>query len=243
MGLIAITGGLAIVGSGFSAWYFQADELEGSHTVNHYVTDLNAGIGTLADNNKGQNLYVIFDQGGYANKDNVVYGLSINDVAGTVSDKNLGTKITAIGATYSIALGDYTTLHDAGVTKGVFTATLTLSQAAQKYVAFKNGYDLAASGLYNATDDYSSVMPTLTNDGNAITYSYVVDFTKEQSADVKRVFGFNAATTDGVNALLQYKAHSEDGGKPTSKDEYEAMKTDLGSDPLLTAEYTFNVNE
>lgn len=255
LSLVALCGGLTIVGSGFSAWYFQISKLEKSNSISHYVTDLNDSIGTLEDDNKDDKLYIIMDQGSYAKKADPTYGVSINKVTETVSDSNLGTAVEKLGATYSIKAADATKLVAAGITSGTFKATFTLSEKANAYLTFKTAYkDTTSNYVYVADNTTIDVV------SNKITYTYTVDFTAHTTTDYTQNFTFNSSTSElkdaqdkvvgtgiGVNAMLSYydKDYSAEGKKqkPQSADEYKTMKENLGTDALMTIAYEFAVTE
>lgn len=237
LSLVALCGGLTIVGSGFSAWYFSIDALKATNSINHYVTDLNDSIGTLTDLNKDEKLYVILDQGDYENMKVETKGISINNVTDTVSDSNLGNEVATIGANYALTKEAATKLVAAGVTEGKFTATMELSTAAAKYIKFKTSYNGGSS------------LPTSTVTGDGITvadakisYTYTVSFADHTSSDYSVDFKFDSSTTDKVNAMLQYNGIDTTGtetGKPTTKNLYDLMKTNIGSDPIVTITYGF----
>lgn len=222
--LVALSGGIAVVGSGFASWYFDTTALStDTKNVSTYVTDLNDGIGTLTDNNKDDSLYVILDQGGYSKKDSLTDGISITNVSGTVSDSNTGTAVASLSATYSIAKAQYTTLNAAGINSGNFTATLTIPEAAQAYVQFQTAY--------------TGITPTastgdLTVTATSLTYKYKVDWTSASADNVRETFTIETA------GLLQYVT----GKKPTDKTAYDAMKTALAGKTIFTVAYSFAVN-
>ncbi len=237
LSLVALCGGLTIVGSGFSAWYFSIDALEESNKINHYVTELNDSIGKLTDINKDENLYVILDQGDYENMKVDTKGISITKVTGDVSDSNLGDAVSAIGAKYEITKEAATKLVAAGVTKGTFTANFELSKAAAKYIKFKTDY---TGGKNLPTSTVSGDGITVASD--KISYTYTVDFTEHTSANYEVNFKFDSSTTEKVNAMLQYNGVDTTGaetGKPTTKNLYDLMKTNIGTDPVVTISYKF----
>ncbi len=244
LSLVALCGGLTIVGSGFSAWYFSVDKLETTNSINHYVTDLNNGIGTLTDKNKDQSLYLILDQGGYQYMDDATHGVSITKVPGTASDKNTGDLVSQIGVNYGITVADATTLVGAGIKTGTLTATLKFTDVAQKYLTFKSFGTAYAGGDALPKDEgkYSLDVAATT-----ITYKYTVDFEAiaTGTTDYSKDFLFDSSTTNGVNAMIQYfDADYEASGakqKPQSKDAYNAMKTALSDATLLNIAYTFEV--
>ncbi len=229
IGALAFVGGLTVVGSGFSAWYFGSTELTKDNAINHYVTDIADNIGTLTDLNESDKLYIILDQGGYKNASDATKGVSITKSETTPTDEELGDEVTTIGAKYEISKENFVTLHDAGIKKGTFTATLSLSTAAQTYLKFVASPSVSV--------DTTVVTGGLTRTDTTLTYTYDVDFTATVTDDYSKSFTFDSSTTDTVNALLQYNT------KPATKEAYEAMKTALGTESLLTINYSFKIVE
>ncbi len=227
MGSIAFCGALAVVGSGFSSWYFENTIDNRTGNVAVHVTDLVDGIGTLTNNDADKSLYVILDQGTYSNKDDITKGISVTSVSGDVSDSNLGTAVASLSATYKIAADDATKLVAANVTSGTFTATIELSQAAQAYLAFDTTYTSAtpavAAGKLSVT-------------ASKLTYEYTVEYTA--STEVNQTFSFDVSTTDYVNKLIQYAT----GKKPTDANAYNTMKTALDGKNVLSITYSYKVN-
>ena len=218
---LALTGCVAIVGSGFSAWYFDTAALTKTKSVNTYVTDLAEGIGTLTDNNKDQTLYVVLDQATYANLKEATKGISITNVSGTISDSNLGEAVNSLGATYTISAEDVTKLVAAGKTSATFTATITISDAASTYIEFVSNYNSSS------TSGKSSIS------GNVFTYTQEITYSTGVAHN--DTFTFDTSTTSDVNAMLQYKL------KPTDATKYNEMKTALSGKNILTVEYKLEV--
>lgn len=228
IGALAFVGGLTVVGSGFSAWYFGSTEITKDNSINHYVTDIADDIGTLTDLNASNKLYIILDQAGYSNLNDATKGVSITSSETIPTDASLGTAVDLLGAKYEIAQAKFTALHDAGVKKGTFTATLELSSKAQTYLKFVSSPKVSV--------DTTAVSEGLTRVDAKLTYTYDVNFaTAGATEDYSKTFTFDSSTTNGANALLQYN------NKPTTKDAYTAMKTALGTDPLLTINYSFKI--
>lgn len=235
LSLVALCGGLTIVGSGFSAWYFSLETLTASNSINHYVTDLNDSIGELTDLNKDEKLYVILDQGGFANKDDATKGVSITKLEDgkTMSDTYTGAAVATLGANYTISKENATKLVAAGITTGTFTADFKLTDAASAYLTFKTDYT-GGTGLVTGG--------TLTAANQTISYTYSVNFSNIASgtdAEYTIDFKFDSSTTDGVNAMLSYA----DSKKPQNKDAYEAMKDALSTDKLIDISYSFKAVE
>lgn len=237
LSLLAFAGGLTVVGSGFSAWYFNENKtISASGNIGHHITDSNASIGTLTDLNANKTLYIVLDQGGYSNKADVTKGVSIsyfNTANASISDSDLGTTSdTIIGATYQIDELDYTTLTAANINSGKFTATFTLSTEASTYLKFKaeSTYDTAKSTLPSGgTFDISD---------STTTYTYTINFDAAfVTASRKQDFKFDASTTNYVNTMLEYKK------KPTKDSEYTEMKTSLNGKTLMTINYSFEIDD
>lgn len=240
LGTLAALGGLTVVGSGFAAWYFNESEVESkTHSVNHHVTDLNEGVGTLTDLNETQNLYLILDQGGYAYKDVEERGISLTNVSGTVSDTNLGTVIDYVGANYKIEAADRTTLVNAGISKGTFKAEFTLTSAAATYIQFRSITEGYIGQKYSTTEG-----GTFTVTDSKMTYTRDIDLSADADADYSndfkfdtRTFADDAESHAGENVMFKYV----DGKKPTTTETYNAMKIALGTDAILTLSYSFTL--
>ena len=255
VGLLALTGSVAVVGSGFASWYFGHESLTASSSIGVYTTVVGENIGTLTadaiytgDNNnevgKGH-LWVIADQGGYKNASKEAYGLFFNatteDHTTITKDSEIGLSVDKLTATYSISETDYDTLRLAGL-KGTFTATLKITDKASTYIQFVSGYDsitpkdFTTSGEgENATTTTNGVIKALESE---ITYTYDIDFTVDTTGEYSKTFSIDVSTTDdGQNKLLQYKANQ----KPTTKDAYNTMK-DAIKDGILTVNYSFAVS-
>ncbi len=240
LGTLAALGGLTVVGSGFAAWYFNESEVESkTHSVNHHVTDLNEGVGTLTDLNKDQNLYLVLDQDGYANKDVEERGISLTSVSGTVADDNLGTVVDFVGANYKIEAADRTTLVNAGITTGTFKAEFTLTTAAATYIQFRSITEGYIGQKYPTTEG-----GTFTVTDSKMTYTREIDLSADADADYSNDFKFDTKTfaddataNPGENVMFKYV----DGKKPTSSTEYNDMKDALGTDAILTLSYSFTL--
>ncbi len=243
LSLVALCGGLTIVGSGFSAWYFEVKNLAASNSINHYVTDLNTEIGTLTDLNKDEKLYVILDQGGYLNKADATKGISITKLEDnkTMSDTYTGAAVNTLGANYSVSKVLATKLVAAGITEGKFTAEFKLTDKAYTYLTFNaegdtkytGGKDLVTGG-------------TLTVTQQKVSYEYVVNFTTIASGKdetYSQDFKFDSSTTDSVNVMLSYYNSDYASGakqKPQDDAAYKAMKEYLSDDKLIDITYGFS---
>ncbi len=221
----AITGSLAIVGSGFASWYFSEDTLQLDQNVSTHVTNLVDGIGTLTDNNKDQKIYIVLDQGGYANKDDATKGIKFVDVSsGTISDSNLGTAVDSLSATYTLSAGGVNDLLNTGYGHISYAIQLILNSEASNYLKFVSDYENLIEGPTGGTKWVSD---------DHIIYMGTIDFEKDVAVD--QTFKFPTATVSEVNNMLVYKS------KPSDKTKYDAMKSALNGQDILSVQYTITI--
>ena len=231
IGLLSVIGCVAIAGSGFASWYFGVGQVStDTKNIKTYVTDLASEIGTLVDDNKDQNLYVVLNQGGYNNASDNSKGISVVDLGTNntvdISDSNLGTNLDYLSATYSISAENATKLVNAGIEEATFLAHLEISRDAYNYIDFATDY--GKNNIDGWDDNTSNVF---TNGG--IYFFYTIKFTKDVA--INHTFKFPTATSDdGVNKMFVYK----DGQKPTTLDAYNSMKNALKDKDVLTTNYT-----
>ncbi len=240
MGLLALSGGLTVVGSGFSAWYFsQTVDTINSNAAIH-VTDIVDGAGSLtalADGNDlgTDKLYLELDQGGYTNATVTTKGISLKKLAnGAVpNDDDLEgiDQLASIGAKYSIAKDKLTLLQRAGIKKGTFKAVITLTSDATTYVKFADNYSVVGN---QETDGLNTEKTTF-------TFSKDVDLENASIGEVgtnfEESFTFTTAVTDESCAMFEYKS------KPNDKTDYEAMKSALNGKELLIVSYSFTLDD
>ncbi len=233
IGLLGVTAAVGVVGSGFSAWYFDVTNLTASNNVTTYVTDLAGSIGELTDNDASKTLCIVLDQGGHTNKADKTKGISFVDNTNvtTVSDDTLGAAVSSLSAKYEIAKADYTNLKNAGKTSGTFTAEFKLSETADDYIQFDTSYAVG-----NITVDSTAATTGLSVEATKLTFTYTVDWSSETADTLTKTFTFDVSTTSYVNKLLQYIS------KPADKTTYNAMKTALGTSTALTVSYSFGIN-
>ena len=234
IGLLSVIGCVTIAGSGFASWYFGVGKVStDTKNIKTYVTDLASEIGTLVDDNKDQNLYVVLNQGGYSNASDNTKGISVVDLGtnntADISDSNLGTNLDYLSATYSISAENVTKLVNAGIKHAAFLAYLEIDRDALNYIDFATDY---GKNNIDGWDKYSS--NAISN--GVLYFYYTIDFTANVA--VNHTFKFPTATSDdGVNKMFVYK----DGQKPTTLDAYNSMKNALKDKDVLTANYTLSV--
>ncbi len=222
--LLAPTLGLvAVVGAGFSAWYFGVDDIANTVNMDVELTELADGTGKITVNNSGVTLKLVLDQGGFVNKDDVTKGISV------VNTSNEDAVVSDLAANYTIPESDYNELNSAG-TLPTITTTITIPSALASYVTVKTGGDWTIGTDTDAGDKTfvrTSNFPQSATSGTSGN-EYVVDLNVDMN------------TTDGVNELFQYVT----GQKPTNTDAYNSMSTALANvgDITITFAATFATN-
>ena len=120
-----ILGMVAIVGSGFSAWYFESQTVEAGTSMGITLTPIATTYGAF---DVSENEYtLVLDQGGYTNRTEVKKGISVQVD---------GSNVTSIEASYSIDTGALQILTEDGLT-GTITTTVKVLSSLAAYVDFK----------------------------------------------------------------------------------------------------------
>ena len=154
----------ALVGSGFSAWYFSENSIEGkSQDVNVSVTDkVDNAVGTLTLS-ETQATKLTLDQGGWTNR--------------TALDKGISFDKESVGAKFTFGVGSYANLDSAGM-KVQITTTVTFTASLLDYVDVigLSGYT-PNSNVYTRTQDVVSDTGltdtiTLMSEGNCNFLTY-----------------------------------------------------------------------
>lgn len=141
-----ILGMVAIVGSGFSAWYFESQTVEVSTSMGISLTPIATSYGAF---DVSENDYtLVLDQGGISNASILEKGISVQ--VG-------GSNVTTIEASYSIDSGALQILTDDGLT-GTITTTVKVLSTLASYVNFK------ASGFTKGSASAGYEVYTRTND-------------------------------------------------------------------------------
>lgn len=143
---VPILGMVAIVGSGFSAWYFESQTVEASTSMGISLTPIATSYGAF---DVSENDYtLVLDQGGISNASILEKGISVQ--VG-------GSNVTTIEASYSIDSGALQILTDDGLT-GTITTTVKVLSTLASYVNFK------ASGFTKGSASAGYEVYTRTND-------------------------------------------------------------------------------
>ena len=120
-----ILGMVAIVGSGFSAWYFESQTVEADTSMGISLTPIATSYGAFDVSDNDYTL--VLDQGGINNASMLTKGISVQ--VG-------GSNVTTIEASYSIDSGALQILTDDGLT-GTITTTVKVLSTLASYVNFK----------------------------------------------------------------------------------------------------------
>lgn len=200
----------ALVGSGFSAWYFYDGGSYNTENIDVSVSvedEIDQKIGSLVLNSETKNIKLVLDQGGYQYRDTPTKGISFVNNNGTDSAtvNNIGANFTFTNDTVFRNLSD-ANLEIRVTTKVVFSTIL---------------FDhLTLKGL--AGSNYSSVI-----DAEAGTTTYTA------TTDVSEATGLSETiqlmNASGDCSFFEYK------DKPQDSIAYNTMK-----DELKTATITFN---
>lgn len=166
----------ALVGSGFSAWYFSENSIEGkSHDINVSVTDkVDNAVGTLTLS-ETQATTLTLDQGGSTNA--------------AVLNKGISFDKESVGAKFTFGVGSYANLDSAGM-KVQITTTVTFTAKLLDYVDVigLSGYT-PNSNVYTRTQDVVSdagltdTITLMSEDGNCNFLKYKEGKKPQNSTD------------------------------------------------------------
>lgn len=213
---LPLVGVATIVGSGFSAWYFNETAVGASATLGVAVTELHATAGTLTTT-LPSGAKVVLDQGGAskaADLKELIY-------VATESSGNY-TKVNSFDVTFSIPTTSAAGLKDSNIsatltlTPIVDTILLTYIDVTTSLITLNKTFTLAA-------DEIPGDGWTRSIDGANTLYTTTVSLPASNAGE-----------------LFKYKT----GKKPTTVAEYSAMETALSSVTnaiTFTGSVTFNV--
>lgn len=170
----------ALVGSGFSAWYFAEENINGlGQEVKVSITDMvDESVGTLALNGT-QATKLTLDQGGFANKGEPNKGISFDQ--------------ESVGATFTFNGNSFTNLDSAGM-KVKVTRTITFTENLLEYVEV-TGLSNYTSGstVHTVTQDVTSNKLTdtieLMSEGNCSFLKYKEGKKPQNSTDYAAMVG------------------------------------------------------
>ena len=204
---LPLVGVATIVGSGFSAWYFNSTEvtpLPGQIGVS--ITNKTTTTGTLSSDLGSATL--VLDQGGSKTED-------ANNPAKHIWVERAGTKISAFTISFTIPEASATALAQSNV-KGQLTVTATVTETLAKYVAVD-------PTKWNVTKDM------MFGGGDVLD----TDWTKEVSeTNMVYTLTLSVLESTGEGSPLKYTVKNEETGtlgKPTTEAAYNEMVTAIGS--------------
>ena len=236
---IPVVGCITVVGSGFSAWYFDAavsDSTESS-ALNTYVTekvdntDVKGAL-SFTGSNKGTVLndkYLILDQGGVKNTEPTV-GIMIADskLNETVKDTRIYTfTVKFDGSESGLTLNS---IYDAHMELSV-TVEINLSDKLYHYVTLVGGASMKVSYTQISGENSETIAFDDTDKDNKWTATYTLDADKLDDLSAGPISQFEwdfeidlSTSADLKNSLFRYV----DNMKPKIGDDYDDMVTALG---------------
>lgn len=123
--VIPVCGLVAIVGSAYSAWYFNEDTLSKSQSLSITLTDKVTSIGELTMDT--ETLHLELDQGGYDKLTDGTVGITVKNASNAAVD--------AIDASYAIDSDQLALLTEAGL-EGTITTTVKIDTDLLSYIKF-----------------------------------------------------------------------------------------------------------
>ena len=202
---LPLVGVATIVGSGFSAWYFNAGTVSDSATLGVKVTEMHLTAGTLTTT-LPENAKIVLDQGGASNASDLTKSIYV--------ESSTGTKINDFDVIFTIPTASANGLKDSGI-KGHFTLTPTVNETLKKYITVDEDL-LSLTQDFNFTDSESLGVSWVKTTGELNTI-YKATISLAESGTENTPFSYKAnSTVEGANP-----------GKPLTSAQYEAMKTAL----------------
>lgn len=195
-----ILGMVAIVGSGFSAWYFESQTVEAGTSMGITLTPIATTYGAF---DVSENEYtLVLDQGGYTNRTEVKKGISVQVD---------GSNVTSIEASYSIDSGALQILKDDGLT-GTITTTVKVLSTLARYVNFKasdfnkgsasDGYEVYTRETSVATNVDLGIDVTTNGDLTNAAFEYVSKPSDETSYNSLSSLVSSIGTSDPI--IVEY---------------------------------------
>ena len=204
---LPLVGVATIVGSGFSAWYFNSTAVtpvDGKIGVS--ITNKTTTTGTLSSDLGSAKL--VLDQGGSKSVD-------ASDVTKHIWVEREGTKISDFTISFTIAKDSATALAQSRV-KGQLKVVANVNETLAKYVA-------VTTTNWNVTKDM------MFGDGDDLK----TDWTREVSeTNMIYTLTLSVLESTGEGSPFKYtEKNAESGklGKPTTVTEYDAMKAAIGT--------------
>ena len=204
---LPLVGVATIVGSGFSAWYFNSTEvtpLPGQIGVS--ITNKTTTTGTLSSDLGSATL--VLDQGGSKTED-------ANNPAKHIWVERAGTKISAFTISFTIPEASATALAQSNV-KGQLKVVATVNETLAKYVAVDTSSWNVTKDMMFGESDVLTTNWTRTVSENNMVYTLTL----------------SVLESTGEGSPFKYTVKNEETGtlgKPTTEAAYNEMVTAIGS--------------
>ena len=205
---LPLVGVATIVGSGFSAWYFNSTEvtpLPGQIGVS--ITNKTTTTGTLSSDLGSATL--VLDQGGSKTED-------ANNPAKHIWVERGGTKISAFTVSFTIPEASATALAESNV-KGQLKVVATVNETLAKYVAVDTSSWNVTKDMMFGESDVLTTNWTRSVSGTDMVYTLTLSV---------------AESTAESGSPFKYTVKNEETGtlgKPTTEAAYNEMVTAIGS--------------
>ena len=208
---LPLVGVATIVGSGFSAWYFNETTVSTSAKLGVAVTEMHVTAGELTTTLPA-NAKIVLDQGGASFANDLTQKIYV----GTSSDGGKTyTPLDSFKVIFTIPTASANGLKDSGI-KGEFKLTPTVHENLSKYVEVtKTLLTLAQDFTFTDGESLGSSWVKTTDESNTI-YTATI----------------NLPASNAANTPFKYKENSSDvanPGKPKNATEYETMVSALSS--------------
>ena len=203
---LPLVGVATIVGSGFSAWYFNAGTVAKSATLGVKVTEMHLTAGTLTTT-LPEGAKIVLDQGGASNASDLTKSIYV--------ESSTGTKINDFDVIFTIPTTSARGLKESGI-KGHFTLTPIVNETLKKYITVDDGL-LSLEEYFTFADVESTLSGAWTKETSGDNTLYKATISLAESGTANTPFSYKAnSTVEGANP-----------GKPLTSAQYEAMKTAL----------------
>ena len=206
---LPLVGIATIVGSGFSAWYFNETTVSASAKLGVAVTEMHVTAGELTTTLPA-NAKIVLDQGGASNATSLTEKIYV----GTPATGDTYTPVNSFNVTFTIPTASANGLKDSGI-KGHFTLTPTVNETLLKYINVNTTLLTLTKDFTFATDEELTSPWSKTTSGLNTIYTVTISLAASNAANTPFSYKDNS-TVEGANP-----------GKPLTSAQYEAMKTAL----------------
>ena len=206
---LPLVGVATIVGSGFSAWYFNETTVSTSAKLGVAVTEMHVTAGTLTTT-LPSTAKIVLDQGGASNATSLTEKIYV----GTPATGDTYTPVNSFDVTFTIPTASANGLKDSGI-KGHFTLTPTVNETLLKYINVDTTLLTFTKDFTFATDEELTSPWSKTTSGLNTIYTVTISLAASNAANTPFSYKANS-TVEGANP-----------GKPLNSTQYEAMKTAL----------------